>query len=558
MELLLVHVSTGARGMAKREERRLTGSVFQIGRGAQCQIHLPDTRVALVHARLVLGEHGAVIEADSHRIVHNDREVSGAELRPGDHIEIGPYVLSVETPPPGVPLAIAVRVSKRVSTSGTTALYRALLRGPALSKRRLSYLLFFGVLALCLAAPIADRLPSGSTTLTRALALGAMQAWNPGPLSRAHAGFARDCHSCHARPFVAVAAQDCLGCHGAIRAHGPKEAFRAVSFAAGQELTCMQCHHEHQGAVMAPRSAQICAQCHAGTRQAAAGVEPVKATDFSSNHPAFRLALADPAQPGGLRRVAQRDASGAAPREHSNLKFNHTLHLDPRGVPGPREARAPLNCASCHEPGEGRARMRPVSMERHCARCHSLQFDPGNPARQVPHGSLEQVRTMLREFYARSVLAGSPAAKNAAGMERVRPGAVASPEERREAVRLADEKASRAMRELLETRKVCSTCHYVSRSARGDWQIAPVALTASWMPGAVFNHASHATEPCITCHEVRTSRRAEDIAMPEIARCRECHGGAAATAPKVASDCASCHRFHGGTSPWRELAHAPE
>jgi hypothetical protein len=46
--------------------------------------------------------------------------------------------------------------------------------------------------------------------------------------------------------------------------------------------------------------------------------------------------------------------------------------------------------------------------------------------------------------------------------------------------------------------------------------------------------------------------------MPQIARCRECHGGAAATPPKVASDCASCHRFHGGNSAWRELAHAPE
>ena len=557
MELLLVHVSSGARGLAKREERRLTGNVFQIGRGAQCEIHLPDTRVALVHARLLLGERGPVIEAEPRRIVYNDREVSGAELRPGDHIEIGPYVLSVETPPPGVSLAIAVRVSKRVSTSGTTALYRALLRGPGVSKRRLSYLVFFGVLALCLGAPLADRLAGGGM-LPRALSLGAMQAWNPGPLARAHAVFGRDCHSCHARPFVPVAADDCLACHGAIRAHGPKEAFRAVSFAAGHALTCMQCHQEHQGGVMAPRAPQVCAQCHGGSRRTAAGVEPMKATDFASDHPGFRLALLDPARPGALLRVAQRDASGAAPREHSNLKFNHTLHLDPLGVRGPRKVRTTLNCASCHVPAEGGARMRPVSMERDCVPCHSLQFDPASAARQVPHSSIEEVRTMLREFYARSVLADAPAAKEAAGMERRRPGAVVSPEERRAAARLADEKASGAMRELLETRKVCSTCHYISRTARGDWQLAPVALSASWMPGALFDHAKHLTEPCITCHEVRSSRRAEDIAMPDITRCRDCHGGAAATPPKVASDCASCHRFHGGTASWRELVRAPE
>src|SRR5262249_21716130 len=156
------------------------------------------------------------------------------------------------------------------------------------------------------------------------------------------------------------------------------------------------------------------------------------------------------------------------------------------------------------------------------------------------------------------VTADARSAKKADAVERVGPGAVAPPEERREAVRLADARASRALRELLETREVCSTCHHVSRTARGDWQIAPVAISAFWMPGALFDHAKHVTGPCITCHDVRSSRRAEDIAMPEIARCRECHGGAAATPPKVASDCASCHRFHGGPGPWRELAHLPE
>src|SRR5262249_23300393 len=152
---------------------------------------------------------------------------------------------------------------------------------------------------------------------------------------------------------------------------------------------------------------QVCAQCHGGrTKQ-------VRSTDFATDHPGFRLALPDPARPGVLRRVAQRDQSGALQQEHSNLKFNHTLHLDPRGVRGPRKALTVLSCWSCHHPAEGGARMRPVSMERDCARCHTLQFEPGNAARQVPHGSLAQVRTMLREYYALSVLDDARSAKKA-------------------------------------------------------------------------------------------------------------------------------------------------
>ena len=71
------------------------------------------------------------------------------------------------------------------------------------------------------------------------------------------------------------------------------------------------------------------------------------------------------------------------------------------------------------------------------------------------------------------------------------------------------------------------------------------------MPQARFRHDRHATQTCTSCHDVRSSRVAADVAMPEIGRCRDCHGGAEARQSKVPSDCATCHVFHGGQAAWR-------
>ena len=46
------------------------------------------------------------------------------------------------------------------------------------------------------------------------------------------------------------------------------------------------------------------------------------------------------------------------------------------------------------------------------------------------------------------------------------------------------------------------------------------------------------------------SKKASDIAMPDIAKCRECHVGARPVLKKVTSDCATCHNFHAGRDYW--------
>jgi pSer/pThr/pTyr-binding forkhead associated (FHA) protein len=574
MQILVTFVSTNARGMEQREQRRIDGTVFTLGRATQCQIHLPDARVEQEHARITVGETGAIIESQPAVIVHNDREVGGAQLFPGDIIEIGPYVLIVETPPEGVPLSVSIRMSKRGSTQKAALRYRVLLRGSRLSKRRLSYVAFFGVLALSLFAPIAaDLLEDADLPLPesmvapgrealRALGAGFVQTWNPGPLARSHATFGHDCRSCHELPFIQVRDNACSGCHAAVREHVPRAQLVGAMAVAFQETRCAECHRDHKGQAMAPRAQELCTDCHANIQHANPKGQVLNASDFGKDHPAFRLSLVDADRPKEIRRVRQRDPAAGPITERSNLKFNHTLHLDPAGVRDPRGKRAPgakgdaanprsvLGCESCHQPDE-RVDMAPISMEKHCSQCHALSFEPQVTQRQVPHGPVKQIETMLREFYARLVLGEvPPGVVPPRDLPRLRPGAVLTAEDRQQAMKIADQRSRRVMDELMDKRAVCGTCHHVSRPAKGEWQVAPVVLTAAWMPGSAFSHAKHSTRTCISCHDVRGSRRAEDVSMPEIAGCRECHGGAAALPGKLASDCATCHRFHGGEAPY--------
>ena len=91
----------------------------------------------------------------------------------------------------------------------------------------------------------------------------------------------------------------------------------------------------------------------------------------------------------------------------------------------------------------------------------------------------------------------------------------------------------------------CSLCHEVVQDAAGDWTVQPVALTAKWLPKAAFDHQAHRPFACESCHEAAAaSKVATDVLIPGIKTCRECHGGARARPPAVASDCVSCHSFH--------------
>src|SRR6185295_2764323 len=103
MDIQVTYVTVNRRGQPQRDQQRVAGPTIIIGRGTQCQIHLPDPRIALQHAQIAVSETGAMISAEPGRIQVNGRAVEGARLAVGDEVEVGPYLLEVEAPPAGVP-----------------------------------------------------------------------------------------------------------------------------------------------------------------------------------------------------------------------------------------------------------------------------------------------------------------------------------------------------------------------------------------------------------------------------------------------------------------------
>ena len=578
MEILVTFVSVNARGQAQRDQRRLAGPQLSVGRGTQCQIHLPDPRVALSSTEITVTEQGAAIRSEPGSIQVNGRPVDGTLLAVGDRVEIGPYLLEVGSPPPGVGLALTVTLVSPLAAKAPGALGRVLRQSSRISKRRLSYIAFGGVLMLCLFAPIiADLLEAGTLPPTappaapdmmrevaRVVSAKFIHAWNPGPVSRSHQIFSDDCQACHQLPFVQVRDAECITCHQSVAEHVNKSEPAGERGVAFSQTRCAECHRDHKGMEMAPRAQEQCADCHSSIRSTSPKGQSANVTDFATDHPPFRLSMLNADGSDAITRVRQVKSGSAGIAEHSNLKFNHKLHLSPAGVRDPQgkrpaartadsgRRRTVLKCADCHESAEGGRLMAPVTMELHCQRCHSLAFEPKVTDRQVPHGSEKEIATMLREFFARMALGDAPPqADSQADPRRARPGEVLTYEDRQRTLQIAERKAKLVLRELFEIRGVCTTCHEVSRAQNdAGWQVAPVRVARVWMPRALFSHAKHSSQRCETCHDAAVSTTAAHVSMPDVGKCRECHTGARAVAGKVTSDCATCHKFHSGRDYW--------
>ena len=608
MEILIIQLGVNARGLATRDQRRIAGPQVSIGRATDCGLRLPDPRVALSHAHIIVDEAGASVSADQGALRINRKAVTQARLAVGDQIDLGPYQLVVEQAPAGLPLALTVSLRQALAPTSGERLRQIGVRGARQFKRPLSYLALLSMLLLCLLVPLAPDLlglpriassaandiaaaavastagaaaKPGSTAggtvsgyhsnphadpleaKLRNVASRLLTTWNPGPVSQGHQIFGSDCAACHEQPFVQAQDDACKRCHERIGDHVQPASLTGPAGPAMRDTRCAECHRDHKGTHTAIRSQDQCADCHRNVKHVAANAASGNVTDFKTDHPAFRISLRDAATPDQVRRVRQASPTPADMVERSGLKFNHALHMDPAGVRDPEGKRDPrgmrdaqgkrtvLECGSCHQPAEGGRVMAPVSMEQHCQGCHSLAFEPSVTSRQAVHGKDAEVGTMLREFYARLVLGDVPPGVNPPDdFPRMRPGAVLEYDDRQRALAIADRKADDVQKELFGSRQVCGTCHEITRKpGQAGWAVAPVRVSRSWMPQAAFTHAKHASAQCSSCHDVSSSKKATDVAMPDIASCRECHVGAQAVAGKVRSDCATCHGYHGSAAP---------
>ncbi|PZO09845.1 MAG: hypothetical protein DCF27_04350 [Lysobacteraceae bacterium] len=537
----LVTVTRNRAGKAQRDARTVSGEPLRIGRGAECAIHLPDPRVSLHHAAVRRGDDGQLyLEAERHTLKAGGRFEQRLRLQPGQVVMIGPYRFEVEAPDAAHELALTVELTEplpddreRLASKSRVSLAQA-----GLSKRRVALWLGGLVLLLFAALPVLYAVSPQVRMATAHLPFGLDQSWDPGPISAGHVGFGDDCSQCHQVPFVQVRDQACTACHTGI---GPHIAQAGMQDAVFGEVRCASCHRDHKGLEgLARGDGAQCVDCHRDVQAAAAGSMLADIHDFGDDHPPFRLSLAQ--ADGSVVRMAQDDP---AAREESGLIFPHDVHLAPGGVESPDGERK-LECASCHVPDRAGVRFEPVTMQAHCADCHRLDFEPAVTTRQVPHGDPRAVMTTLREFYSAISVGEIPLdVIMIDGMMR-RPPGKADAQERRRAAQWVEEKSLAIGRELFEVR-VCQTCHEVSYDASATdapWSIAPVTANPHWLPKARFDHASHGSFECSSCHAAADSALSSDINLPDITSCRTCHAGQSPAPGQLASTCATCHGFH--------------
>lgn len=539
---LLVTVTRSRAGKAQRDARTVTDEPLRIGRGTECAIHLPDPRVSLHHAAVRRGNDGQLyLEAEGNTLGVGGRFEQRLRLDVGQVLMIGPYRFEVEAADPAHELALAVELTEPLPDDRERLASKSKLNlaQTGLSKRRMALWLGGLVLLLFVLLPVLYAVSPQVRMATAHLPFGLDQSWNPGPISAGHVGFGDDCSQCHQVPFAQVRDQACTACHTGV---GPHIAQVALEDAVFGEVRCASCHREHKGLEGLARgdSAQ-CVDCHGDIQAQSAGSALADIHDFGKDHPAFRLSLAQAG--GSVVRVAQDDA---AAREHSGLIFPHDVHLAPGGVKSPTGERR-LECASCHVPDRAGVRFEPVTMQAHCADCHRLEFEPAVTARQVPHGDPRVVMTTLREFYSAISVGEIPLdVITIDGLMR-RPPGKPDAQERQRAARWVEEKSLAIGRDLFEVR-VCQTCHEVSHdplATAAPWSIAPVTANPHWLPKARFEHASHGSFECASCHAAATSTLSSDINIPDLASCRTCHAGQSPASGQLASTCATCHGFHG-------------
>ncbi len=537
MKIRVASITRSKSGQPVRAERTVEADVITIGRAAGSTLYLPDPRIALEHAQIARGSDG-----DWLTFLKDSAGANRMRLTPGAAIDVGPYSLGVEPAPDGIDLALTIELVRPLPDDAEVRATRTSLRQTWLTQRVPALLLFLAVLAAFLAVPLLNAFDPDSRAAFSKQPLTPDLAWSPGELAAPHHMLNRRCEACHEQPFARVRDEACAACHTSVAGHARDAQLQHALFG-GQR--CASCHADHKGALaLAQPASNDCVECHSDLKRRGTGTWEDIVRDFATAHPDFKLTLwrGPGKKPHDFVRVARDDRRILI--EHSGLKFPHDVHLKP-GLQGPK-GKEKLACGDCHQSQsrEAHSDFKPIAMQAHCQRCHSLEFEPLVSTREAPHGDVARAVAAIGAFYESAALNNLPVdAAPAAPLERpIGAGAVTSAERAR-ALAWAQRKTRAVAQDLIEVR-ACPICHEVTRAASGSWAVEPVFISQQWMPGANFEHTSHAATPCSDCHKVEKSKRSEDVAMPEIATCRACHGGNQPMPNKLTSSCLSCHVFH--------------
>ena len=562
----LIRNVTRKRSGISHDDHPFDGDHLTIGRAPSHPIFLSDLRVALNHARVSKTPDGKFqIAAKALSGIRINGETTDiANIATGDEIAIGACRINVVTPPEGYELCLEVEQPRAGQASSETLQSRSTigLEKTKLTKRGLAWALCLAIFTVFLLAPLAGFLVEDLRDPLRSTGVLSDKSWDTGPVANVHQFIGDDCNVCHQKAFVMVQDDACVACHTKTPAHADPVNHPVEQLT---DARCGTCHKEHNAPSSLTRlNDALCVDCHSDIQSFDPNTALLNASDFEDDHPEFKATLFKPDGSGDSTRVVLSDKANL--KETSGLIFNHEVHLSENGIIGKGGKPELLTCDSCHALEPGGAGLSPVTMEANCKRCHNLTFDPGAPDRELPHGSYSEVISVLEDYYSKVALKGGyeggewsdDGRERPAGeiqnvkpsvpdviTKRRRPGESLDPKERKAALAWANEQWRHVAEETFKYR-TCNYCHIVTEdeeSAEPSYKVAPVRVADQWFPKSVFAHVKHRTMQCLDCHAADISKVSEDVLLPGIQSCYECHGGPHAT-DKLPSQCVDCHNFH--------------
>ncbi len=556
MQTLLRNLRRGTDGIPELQDTEIAGEAISIGAAPDCHIQLLGADIAPRHATLrQAGTVTSLVCRRGCRVVVGGRSVASAKLTHGDVVEIGTHRLTIAAPPAGFDLAVEIEAGADVPTSEFERAFRTDLQQTWLSRRRASWLLAVLVPILAFAVPLGVVfLERGEGHAPRWLPRDSF--WSTGELVPAHAQTAGDdCRVCHRQLFRHVQDGDCRECHELIGDH--IAAAHADLRGLGPTQRCAQCHREHDasGGSLTVMSDALCTGCHADPQVdfRAVGLAAV-ARFHAGDHPAFKATLLRPKGPAGPGTVPEWQSlrtAVAGATETTNLSFSHQQHLDVEKVQRQSDGQ-PLGCGDCHRAEPGGEHFAPVSMAGVCSGCHELSFDEDAPRRQLPHGRPQDAILMMQDYFTRRYT--DPAAREEQFVRRRRPDRQPAAAECTDTpIVCARQRAAREI-DTQFTRRGCVSCHAVDDTRAADirerYFVRPVRLVHDYFTNTRFNHRAHSIhgdlrgdDACAACHRARDSRSSEDLLLPDLDDCLECHSDRPAL-DRVALGCTSCHSFH--------------
>lgn len=563
MTFLIRSIDFTASGREIIRDRTHDGDTLTIGRNAENDLHLPDLAVEQHHAMIepVAGGQLRAIAAGSLGFTRDGKNVTEAVFTARDGVELGfgSYRFAFSQDADGPVTVTQTQVTEEASDRDALAGFALASALP--SKRVMAWIALAAILVAFLAIPIyshvtRDRVDQADYDGEGVVAMDA--SWSTGALSLAHHGLEDNCEACHVEPFQSVQDETCLTCHESIGDHapiprqltgrGPMSRGDKIQWDVAEFLgkegpgSCTTCHTEHEGAGrMEPTAQKFCAECHDGMDKRLTDTTLANAADFGTAHPQFKMQIFSQLGQQKPKRVLLSDTI----KEAHGLKFPHDVHLDRSsgvtkmarslGSKGYGEA---LICADCHTASDGPGGFSPVNMEEDCEACHSLVYDKvGSTFRSLRHGSVDEALADLR------AIDRTPRRPITSG--RKRPGAIGS----------ASVPGSRyptfgrprssliAVNNALGPDGVCGECH-LPTTTNGRADVMPVTIPDYYLVLGRFDHEAHDQENCTDCHKAESSATSDDLLMPGIAVCRDCHLGEKSTVAEVPSSCAMCHQYH--------------